>query len=97
MNNELVKYSMDNNLNDLNGTINDIGQLISSMRDLTRSLVPLSDNLNDIIEDFPDNINKFLVSNQPLLFAGIAGIILLGGFLGTGIIKNIITIKNEIK
>jgi len=93
-----MKYDTNNinkeaQLNDLSGTFDDIGQLISYMRDLSRSLVPLSDNLNDLIENFPDKFSKFLDANQPVLLAGLASIVLVVGYFGTGIVKNIKEIK----
>ena len=103
MNNELIKYKIDDavinrsKLDDLSGTFGDIGQLIAYMRDLTRTLVPLSNNLNDFIENLPSKVDNFLDKNKPLLFAGVLGCILVGGYLGTGIVKNILEIKGEIK
>jgi hypothetical protein len=99
MNNEIIKFEEveQNNLNDLSGTINDIGQLISYMRDLTRSLVPLSNNLNDVIENLPNKISKFLDNNPLFAISGVAGIALLVGYLGTGTVKNILEIKQKIK
>ena len=66
------------------------------MRDLTRTLVPLSNNLNDVIENLPSKIDKFLENNVPLVFAGVLGAALIGGYLGTGIIKNILEIKTQL-
>jgi len=99
MNNEIIKYEnlSENNLNDLSGTFNDIGQLIAYMRDLTRSLVPLSDNLNEVLEHFPQKLEKFLANNPLFAISGIAGITLLFGYFGTGIIKNILAINKTIK
>jgi len=99
MNNELIKYEVEpkNNLNDLSGTISDIGQLIAYMRDLTRSLVPLSNNLNDVMENLPNKISRFLDNNPLFAISGITGIILLVGYLGTGTVKNILEIRNELK
>jgi hypothetical protein len=97
MNNELIKYEIgnQNNLNDLAGTFSDIGELIAYMRDLTRTLVPLSNNLNDVLENFPDKIKKFFADNSLFAIGGIAGITLLAGYLGTGTVKNILLIKNS--
>ena len=102
MSNEIVKYNFEkgrnysHNLDDLSGTFDDIGQLLSYMRDLTRqmvplvdSLVPLSDNLNEVLEDFPSRLERFLDNNPLFLCGGIAGLVLVFGYLGTGIIKNI--------
>jgi len=108
MRNELIKYGGDgamyrNNLNDLDGTFDDIGQLISYLRDLSRdlvpltnSLVPLSENLNDLIENLSSKLEKFFNNNPFFTISGIVGVALLGGYLGTSIIKNIIEIKREI-
>ena len=92
------------NLNDLAGTFDDMGQLIAYMRDLTRdlnplvkSLVPLSDNLNDFIENYQKKMESFFDDNPLLLIGGIFGVSIVGGYLTTGIIKNILAIKNAKK
>jgi hypothetical protein len=95
MSNEIIRY--ENNLNDLSGTFEDIGQLIAYVRDLSKTLIPLSDNLNDAIENLPKKVKDFLEDNQPILFFGAFGIFLLGGYLGTGIVKNILAIKQNTK
>jgi len=106
MSNDLIKYEENNNTNldDLHGTISDIGQLIAYLRDLSRdlnplvkSLVPLADNLNDLIENSPQKLEKFFVNNPLIAISGILGIAMISGYLGTGIIKNILEIKREIK
>jgi hypothetical protein len=109
MNNEMIKYEMINNtdgsgLNDLDGTFDDIGQLIIYLRDLSRqlvplvdSLVPLSENLNDLIENLPNKLERFFLDNPFFAIGGVLGISMLGGYLGTGIIRNILEINKVIK
>ena len=99
MTNELIKYDENvadrrTNLNDLDGTFDDIGQLISYLRDLSRdlvpltiSLVPLSNNLNDLIKNLPSKLEKFFIHNPFFAISGIVGVALLGGYLGTSIMK----------
>ena len=105
MSREIVKYETYNKhntskLNDLDGTFDDIGQLIAYLRDLSRqlvplvdSLVPLSDNLNDLIENYSIKLEKLLLNNPILTIGGILGIAMVGGYLTTGIIKNILEIN----
>ena len=110
--NELIRYEepIDSeiihqpNLNDLNGTFDDMGQLIAYMRDLVRdvnplvkSLVPLSDNLNDFIENYQKKMETFFEDNPLIAIGGIVSVALVGGYLTTGIIKNILEIKNSKK
>ena len=90
-------------MQDLNGTFDDVGQLISYLRDLSRdlvpltnSLVPLSQNLNDLIENLPSRLAKFFNNNPFFAIIGMVGVALLGGYLGTSIIRNILEIKQEI-
>jgi hypothetical protein len=53
--------------------------------------------LNDVIENLPSKIDKFLEQNTPLVFIGVLGIAAVGGYLGTGIIKNILEIQAHLK
>ena len=103
---DLIKYDGNKQatLDDLSGTLDDIGQLIGYLRDLSRdlvpltnSLVPLSVNLNDLIEDFPNRLEKFFNANPFFAISGLLGILMVGGYLGTGIIKNILAISRGIK
>ena len=103
MSNGLIKYEK-SNLNDLSGTFDDIGQLIAYLRDLSRqmvplvdSLVPLSENLNDTIENFGAKLERFLIDNPFFSISFILGIAMIGGYLSTGIIKNILEIKSGLK
>lgn len=103
--NDIIRYDagkiMDYlDLSDLSGTLDDIGQLIVYLRDLSRqlvplvdSLVPLSDNLNDTIENLAKKIEHFLKDNPLLTFGVILSIGMVGGYLLTGIIKNVLEIK----
>ena len=93
-----------NNLQDLSGTLDDIGELIAYLRDLSRQLVPLvdsavpvMDNLNDVIENLPKKLERFLEDNPAILFAGVFGTLFIGTYIGTGIFRNILEIKKNLK
>ena len=110
MRNEIIKYEPNiknidvNNLNDIYGTLDNVGELIGYLRDLSRqlvplvdSLVPLSDNLNDVIDNLPKKLERFFNNNPTLTIAGILRILLFVGYLGTGIFRNILEIRNGLK
>ena len=108
MRNEIIKYNAninnENNLKDIYGTLNNIDDLIGYLRDLSRqlvplvdSLVPLSDNLNDVINNLSKKIEKFFNQNPTLKITAIIGIIMIGGYLTTGTMKNILDIKQGLK
>ena len=71
---------MINRLNDLSGTFDDLGKIASNLNKVT-------DNLNRRI----DEIFLFLPEIQPFF---VAGGILLGGYLLTGTLKNIVQTKS---
>jgi hypothetical protein len=104
MKTDIVPYSSNTHLNnsssglhDLNGTFDDIGELIAYVRDLTQALVPLARNVDATITDLPKKISNFLEDNVPLAITGIAGGVLIGGYLASGIVKNIVSINRDVK
>jgi hypothetical protein len=94
------------NLRDLSGIVGDMEELVGYLRDLSKqlvpltenlvplskSLVPLSKNLNEMTEKVSDKVIRFFDS-EIITIAGISCCVLLCGYFGTGIMKNILEIK----